>query len=66
MRALDAGVYGIVCPNVDTPEQCQQFVNAMRYPPLGTRSAGPPRAVMYGGPDYMAKANETLLPIVQI
>lgn len=66
MRALDAGVYGVICPNVDTVEQCQAFVNAMRYPPLGTRSLGPHRATIYGGADYVAKANETVLAIVQI
>jgi 4-hydroxy-2-oxoheptanedioate aldolase len=66
MRALDAGVYGVICPNVDTVAQCRQFVNAMRYPPLGTRSLGPHRATIYGGADYVTQANETLLAIVQI
>jgi 4-hydroxy-2-oxoheptanedioate aldolase len=66
MRALDAGVYGVICPNVDTVEQCQAFVNAVRYPPLGTRSMGPHRATIYGGADYVAKSNETVLAIVQI
>jgi 4-hydroxy-2-oxoheptanedioate aldolase len=66
MRALDAGVYGVICPNVDTVEQCRQFVSAMRYAPMGTRSFGPHRAVLYGGSDYFARANETVLAIVQI
>ncbi len=66
MRALDAGAYGVICPNVDTAEQCEQFVGACRYAPLGYRSVGPRRAVLYGGTDYIAKANETILAAVQV
>src|SRR5438128_1604300 len=47
MRALDAGVYGVICPNVDTVEQCKQFVSAAHYAPMGWRSFGPHRAVIY-------------------
>jgi 4-hydroxy-2-oxoheptanedioate aldolase len=66
MRALDAGAYGVICPNVDTREQCERFVGACRYVPLGYRSVGPRRAVLYGGTDYLAKANETVLAVVQV
>jgi 4-hydroxy-2-oxoheptanedioate aldolase len=66
MRALDAGAYGVICPNVDTREQCERFVGACRYAPLGYRSVGPRRAVLYGGSDYLAKANETVLAAVQV
>src|SRR5471032_2701208 len=66
MRALDAGSYGVICPNVDTAEQCERFVGACRYAPQGYRSVGPKRAVLYGGSDYIAMANETVLAIVQV
>jgi 4-hydroxy-2-oxoheptanedioate aldolase len=66
MRALDAGAYGIICPNVDTRHDCEKFVAACRYAPLGTRSFGPRRAMLYAGDDYMQHANTTLLAIVQI
>ena len=66
MRAFDAGAYGVICPNIDTREQCESFVGACRYAPLGYRSVGPKRAILYGGPDYIAKANETVLAIVQV
>jgi len=66
MRALDAGAYGVICPNIDTREQCERFVGACRYAPLGYRSVGPRRAVLYGGSDYIAKANETFLAAVQV
>ena len=34
---------------------------ACRYPPVGMRSSGPMRAVHYGGPDYLAKANDEII-----
>jgi hypothetical protein len=52
--------------NIDTAERCTRFVGACRYAPQGYRSIGPKRAVLYGGSDYIAKANETLLAIVQV
>ena len=66
MRALDAGAYGVICPNVESVEECQRFVGACRYPPQGYRSFGPKRGLLYGGPDYVHHANETLLAIIQI
>lgn len=66
MRALDAGAYGAICPSVETAEECRRFVGACRYAPLGYRSVGPRRAMLYAGGDYVARANDTLLCIVQI
>lgn len=66
MRALDAGAYGIICPTVSNREECERLVGACRYAPRGYRSVGPNRAVLYAGSDYVAKANETVLTIVQI
>ncbi len=66
MRALDAGAYGVICPNVDTPEDCARFVGACQYPPDGYRSYGPKRGLLYGGPDYVQHANDTILKIIQI
>ena len=65
-RALDAGAYGIICPNIDTAEECERFVAACRYPPAGTRSYGPKRAVLYGGEDYLAEANRTIVTMAQV
>ncbi len=65
-RVLDAGAYGVICPNIDTAEQCEAFVSACRYAPDGTRSVGPKRAVLYGGADYLAKANKTILTMAQV
>ena len=66
MRCLDAGAYGIICPMVNTKEECEKFVTACRYPPKGNRSFGPIRARMYGGDDYFHHANDTLLNFAMI
>jgi len=63
---LDAGAYGVICPSIDTPEDAADFVAACRYPPRGRRSFGPARAVLYGGADYVAGADETVLAIGMI
>jgi 4-hydroxy-2-oxoheptanedioate aldolase len=65
-RVLDAGAYGVMCPTINTAEEAAHFVGAARYAPLGVRSAGPNRAVLYGGADYTAHANATMLTIAQI
>jgi 4-hydroxy-2-oxoheptanedioate aldolase len=39
---------------------------ACRYPPRGIRSHGPIRAALYGGRDYIARANDEVLCIVQV
>lgn len=64
-RILDAGAYGIIVPHVSTPEQAEALVQAMRYPPVGKRSAGTGRIAVYG-PDYRKVANDELLIIPQI
>jgi 4-hydroxy-2-oxoheptanedioate aldolase len=66
MKALDAGAFGIICPMVNSRADCDAFVGACRYAPRGYRSSGPTRAVLYGGPDYAAKANDTMVTLAMI
>lgn len=66
MKMLDAGCYGIICPMVNTRAECEAFVGACLYPPMGYRSNGPTRVRLYAGDDYAVKANETVLPIAMI
>lgn len=66
MRLLDAGAWGIICPMISTAEQALQFVSACRYPPLGNRSFGPARALLYGGKDYPSYANDEILTLAMI
>lgn len=64
-RLLDAGAMGIICPMVNTREQCEQFVKACRYHPDGYRSLGPTRPrVMMG--NYADIANDLVLTLAMI
>jgi 4-hydroxy-2-oxoheptanedioate aldolase len=65
-KLLDAGVYGVICPLVNTAEEAAALVAACRYPPQGIRSLGPLRAVAYGGDDYVREANRTVIAIAQV
>ncbi|WP_250493151.1 aldolase/citrate lyase family protein [Caballeronia sp. GAWG1-1] len=66
MRLLDAGAYGVICPAIDTPQMAADFVAACRYPGKGTRSFGPARGLLYGGPDYFSKANDVIQAFAMI
>jgi 4-hydroxy-2-oxoheptanedioate aldolase len=66
MRALDAGAYGVICPNIESVEDAKRFVGAAHYAPMGFRSVGPKRGLLYGGADYIQNANQTVLTIGQI
>lgn len=66
MKALDAGSYGLICPLVNSAQQARDFVSASFYPPLGGRSFGPARGLLYGGPDYPQHANETIVRLAMI
>ena len=47
-RYVDAGARGVICPLVNTVEQAEQLVGAVRYPPVGMRGVGFCRANRYG------------------
>jgi len=66
MKMLDAGAYGIICPMVNTADECKAFVDAVRYPPLGIRSLGPTRARVWAGADYAEHANETVVAMAMV
>jgi len=40
-KCLDAGAKGIICPLINTVEDCQKFLDCCFYPPKGIRSYGP-------------------------
>lgn len=65
-QLLDAGAYGVICPNVDTVDEAARFIAACRYPPIGRRSFGPSRGLLYGGSDYTTHADATVLTIAMI
>lgn len=66
MHALDAGAYGVICPLIDTRADAEALVAATSYPPLGRRSHGPMRGLLYGGADYPAHANTTIVRFAMI
>jgi len=66
MKLLDGGAYGIICPMINAKEECESFVGACKYPPLGYRSFGPTRARVYGGEDYGDSANEEILTLAMV
>ena len=66
MKALDAGAYAVICPMVNTREDAQKLVAWTSYAPMGTRSFGPVRALLYGGADYPTHANKTIVRFAMI
>jgi 4-hydroxy-2-oxoheptanedioate aldolase len=66
MKTLDAGAYGVICPMVNTREEAQRLVAYTHYAPRGTRSFGPVRAALYGGPDYFQHADAAVVRFAMI
>ena len=65
-KMLDAGAMGIICPMVNSREECEQFVGACRYFPDGYRSLGPTRAQLYAGADYPKEAKNEVITMAMI
>lgn len=66
---LEMGIDGIIIPMVCTAGEAKKAVEACLYPPRGIRGFGPRRAIRYGMipmDEYLAKADESFLRIVQI
>ena len=66
MRTLDAGALGVICPMINSVEDCERFIAYCLYPPQGQRSFGPIRARVVYGDDYPNQANTQVLPIAMI
>ena len=66
--ALDAGACGILVPHVSTAEDARAAVRYARFPPDGSRGAGPGRAAGYlrDIPGYIARAREETVVMIQI
>ena len=66
--ALDAGVTALMVPTVETAEEAERIVQAVKYPPRGRRGIGPWRASNYyeDTDKYLRTANEQTALIVQI
>lgn len=65
-RVLDAGAIGIICPMVSNRAECERFVGAVKYPPVGYRSNGAFRAARLFGGDYPAWSNDFVVAMAMI
>ena len=65
-RALDAGAQGVMCPLINSLEEAEAFVRAVKYPPRGLRSWGPYRAKIGYEGDYFTTANDFTIACPQI
>ncbi len=68
-RLLDVGAQTLLIPMVDTVQQAEQLVQAVRYPPAGKRGVGTSlaRAARWNRVDnYLHRANSEICLIVQI
>jgi len=67
-RTFDCGAYGVMIPMVCSKEEAEQAVRHVKIPPLGIRGIARTRSMNYGldTKDYLAKANDELMTIVQI
>jgi 4-hydroxy-2-oxoheptanedioate aldolase len=66
MKVLDAGAYGVIVPMVSNRAEAERAVAACRYPPVGMRSNGPNRVLLYAGADYQKHANDEVACVVMI
>ena len=68
-RILDAGVYGILVPYVNTPEEARAAVTYCKYPTQGVRGVAPsPRAPGFGvnSSNYLTHANDEILVMTAV
>jgi 4-hydroxy-2-oxoheptanedioate aldolase len=65
-RLLDAGASCIIAPLIDTADAAQALVNAIHYPPNGSRSLGPRRPVLRWGQDYRIRTRDLLVSLAMV
>nr|WP_174823131.1 HpcH/HpaI aldolase/citrate lyase family protein [Ruegeria arenilitoris] len=66
---LDAGVQSILVPMVESGQQAEDLVRAVRYPPAGVRGVGSSlaRVSRFGAiPNYLTTADEQICLLVQV
>lgn len=71
LRVLDLGAMGVIVPHVDTREEAQAVVDAVKYAPAGRRGMfDVGRQTGYGtrmsAQEYVARANEETLVVLMI
>lgn len=69
LRYLDVGALGLHVPQINTPEEAEAVVQAVKYQPRGSRGLAGVRAGSYGARalgEYTAQANEETLVVVHL
>ncbi len=71
LQYMDAGIMGVMMPSIDNADDVKRLVEAIKYPPMGSRGLGPVRAADYmQGPmsqkEYVDFSNEQTLVLPQI
>lgn len=65
-RLLDVGIHGLIVPMVETREQADRIIHAVKYPPLGMRGANGGRGPRWGlYENYAQQANDNLYTVMQ-
>ncbi len=68
-RYLEGGAQGVMMPLINTGEQGEAIVDAVKYPPVGKRGGFSGRSAMFGIQDqasYVKEANEETFVCLQI
>jgi len=67
-RVMDAGAHGVLVPMIASAADARAAVNAVHYPPLGTRGVGLSRAQGYGEAfaEYVSTLPERAVVVAQI
>jgi 2-keto-3-deoxy-L-rhamnonate aldolase RhmA len=69
LRFLDTGAVGVHVPLVASVEEAKAAVDAVKYPPRGSRGLAGVRAAAYGAvplAEYTAEANEATIVVIQV
>jgi 2-dehydro-3-deoxyglucarate aldolase len=67
-RVMDAGAHGVIVPGVNSKAEAERAVEAVRYPPRGTRGLGLARAHAYGVRfhEYLRELEEFVIVVMMI
>ena len=65
---MDSGADGMLVQMVNTPEQVENLIRLLKYPPIGKRTYGVNRGQMYGFDfdSYIESWNETSIFMIQV
>ena len=70
LRYLDVGAQGVMVPQVNTRDDAERAIRAVKYAPLGQRGLASARAAAYGQrmalPAYTRHANQETILLIQI